>query len=125
MYFEEKKAMNVIQHIGHDLFFIYIFSNYQIKLWNLYCDKTPIIFDSTSGITTKIRHAKNTKSHSLYSHLSIINCELRQYAIYSAITGKQDTPTVQGLLMRFVQAGANNPKQVVSCQFSLLITTIK
>lgn len=98
----KNKGINVIQHIGHDPFFIYIFSNYRITLWNLYSDETPIIFDSTFGIATKICRAGNTKSHSRYLHLGIINCELGQYAICSAITGKQDTLPIQGLLMRFV-----------------------
>ena len=110
----KNKGMNVIQHVACDPFFIYIFSNYQIKLWNLYSNKTPIIFYSTSGIASKIIHPDNTKSHSLYLHLGVINCDLGQYAICSAITERQDTLTIQGLLLRFVQAGANIPKQVVS-----------
>ncbi|KAK0169543.1 hypothetical protein PV328_011905, partial [Microctonus aethiopoides] len=83
-------------------------------------DLTPIIFDSTSGIATKIMHAGNTKSHSLYLHLGIINCELGQYAVCSAITEKQDTVTIQGLLLRFIQAGTNHPKQVSSKDLLLI-----
>ncbi|KAK0072603.1 hypothetical protein PV326_014302, partial [Microctonus aethiopoides] len=68
--------------------------------------------DLVSALSTKIMHAGNTKSHSLYLHLGIINCELGQYAVCSAITEKQDTVTIQGLLLRFIQAGTNHPKQV-------------
>lgn len=69
---------DVIQNIGYDPFSVIMFSNYQIRLWNLYSDKVPLIIDATSGIATKLIHADGQKSRSLFLHLAVINCNLGQ-----------------------------------------------
>lgn len=74
-----------------------------------------MIIDAISGIAKKCLLMPNEKSHSLFLHLAVINCDKGQFAISEAITERQDAVTIEYWLKRFIQDGANYPKQVVRC----------
>ena len=87
---------NVIRHIGLEPFFIYIFSSHQIRLWNMFCTKVPLLVDSTTGVAQKISTFPE-KSHTLELHVGVINCRFGQLAVFEGILERQDTVSIKNL----------------------------
>lgn len=109
-------GQNVIHKIGYDPFFIYFWSTHQIKIYNAKVreEGACLAIDATGKVTPKITHANNDKSKHLFLYTGILNCQTGPLPVIRQITECHDAASISDWLRKWLQTGAQYPREVVS-----------
>ena len=92
-----------------------------MRLWNHFFNTCPLLLDSSSGVAQKIIKENKQKSRSIFLHVAVINSEMGQFSVTYSATERQDAITIETWLKKFIQSGAEYPKQVVSDFFIMYL----
>lgn len=108
-------GQNVIHKIGFDPFFVYFWSSHQIKFYNTKVAErdASLAIDATGKVAPKIKHSNNENSKHLFLYTGTLNCQSGSLPVMRQITECHDAASISDWLRKWLQTGAQYPKQVV------------
>lgn len=118
-----REGLNIIRDIGLDPIKVYFWSPHQTRLYNKLIKNADSSFcvDATGGLAKQIVHVDGKKSQNIFLYHGVLHTANIQCAVTSMLSECQDTVTITSWLMRWAQAGAEYPKEIVRIHFSQFI----
>lgn len=116
--FKKAEGQTIIRDIGYDPFVVHFWSPHQIKVYNKIMKKNSCLcIDATGGIGKKIIHVDGSKSHHIFLYLGVLSYPNSNVTSSGMLSEHQDTVTITTWLMKWIQSGADYPKEVVRDMF--------
>ncbi|XP_017473398.1 PREDICTED: uncharacterized protein LOC108364292 [Rhagoletis zephyria] len=103
---KSEKGQNVVRDIGFDPMIVHFWSPNQIRVFNKLskANNSFLCIGATEGIE---------KPQHLFLYLAVLSSPTAQSAAFGMISERQDTVSIVTWLMRWIQSGAEYPKEVV------------
>lgn len=109
-----------IRQIGLDPFFIYIWSNTQMHVYNSFCSSeyAKVCIDATGSVVKKITKPSGEKSSHIFLYDIVIrsnNSKVEnQYSVASMLSESQNAVSIYSWLAHFIRSGAAIPRECVT-----------
>ncbi|KAG5887001.1 hypothetical protein JTB14_024217 [Gonioctena quinquepunctata] len=114
---EQKKyqGRNVVRDIGSDPVIVHFWSPHQIRIFNNMnkIENARLCIDATGKLAKYVLHVNNEKSHHIFLYIGVLYCSAGQFSVMEMFSESQDTVSVSTWLRRWIQSGAQFPKEVV------------
>lgn len=113
---QRNDSKNEIRFLGINPFIVHVSSNYQIKLYKIYCenDDACLIIDATGHIIRKIKRVDGTDSSPIELYELGIHTNVGQFSVALMFSKSHNTNTIQVFLMKLIRFGAPIPEETVS-----------
>ncbi|KAG5868069.1 hypothetical protein JTB14_020742 [Gonioctena quinquepunctata] len=109
------ECRNVVRDIGSDPVIVHFWSPHQIRVFNNMnkIENARLCIDATGELAKYVLHVNNEKSHHIFSYIGVLYCSAGQFSVMEMFSESQDTVTISTWLRRWIQSGAQFPKEVV------------
>ncbi|KAG5863045.1 hypothetical protein JTB14_009343 [Gonioctena quinquepunctata] len=109
------EGRNVVRDIGSDPVIVHFWSPHQIRIFNNMnrIENARLCIDATGKLAKYVLHVNNEKSHHIFLYIGALYCSARQFSVMEMFSESQDTVTISTWLRRWIQSGAQFPKEVV------------
>lgn len=110
---------NVIRDIGYDPVKVLFWSPHQVRAYNnfLKMQDCCLCIDATGKLSKHIIHVDGNKSQHIFLYLGVLSYSNGSFTVPAMFSERQDTVTISNWLMRWIQSGAEYPKEVVRITF--------
>lgn len=118
---------SAIRDIGFDKFFIHIWSDLQLKVYNeSYIKKKVriISFDAIGGVCIKLKRHGNKMSSAIFLYEGVMSVSDKSFTALSMLSERHDNISIFVWLKRWLRDGAKSPKMTVSDQSITLMSGI-
>ncbi|KAG5864213.1 hypothetical protein JTB14_010021 [Gonioctena quinquepunctata] len=107
------EGRNVVRDIGSDPVIVHFWSPHQIRIFNNMnkIENARLCIDATGKHAKYVLHMNNEKSHHIFLYIGVLYCSAGQFSVM--FSESQDTVTISTWLRRWIQSGAQFPKEVV------------
>ncbi|CAH1113199.1 unnamed protein product [Psylliodes chrysocephalus] len=115
-----------IKNIGLDPFFVYLWTNTQLHVFNKYCkeDYGILSIDATGGIVRSATKPSGDKTKHIFLYEGTIRHKHlkkeNQYPVTSMLSEAHNSVAIYTWLAHWIKNGAENPKEIV-CDMSLAL----
>lgn len=113
--FKKSEGRTIIRDIGFDPFVVHFWSPHQIRLYNkiIQTKDSFLCIDATGGIGKRVLHVDGSKSQHIFLYLAVLSSPNADFAACEMLSEHQDTVSISTWLMKWIQSGAEYPKEVV------------
>lgn len=107
---------NVIRDIHLDPVAVLFWSPHQVRVYNNLAKRPDacLCIDATGGVAKQVIHVDNSKSKHIFLYFAVLFCSVGRVTVSSMFSESQDTVRINTWLRRWIQSGAQFPKEVVS-----------
>lgn len=107
---------NVIRFLSWNPFFVFLWSNFQLKVYKTNCEKTGglLIIDETGSISRKIKKIDGSDSACIELYVISVEVDNQRYVVASMLSESHNANTIQFFLREFIRYGAPVPRETVS-----------
>ncbi|XP_041565938.1 uncharacterized protein LOC121467746 [Drosophila elegans] len=118
-----RNGQEIVRDIGRDPVKVLFWSPHQIRVYNKLRKQSALCIDASGGRIMEYRHIDGKKSQHIFLHIAVLHSAFGQFVVSSMLTEKQDMVSITTWLLRWIQTGAQYPKEVV-CDSSRALLSI-
>lgn len=110
-----QEGKNVVRDIGSDPIKVHVWSPHQNRVYNklIKLEDALLCVDATGKLACSIIHPDGEKSQHIFLYIGVLHCSETQFTVPAMFSETQDTVTICNWLMRWIQSGAESPKEIV------------